>query len=78
MGQKPWTLTHTHTHIEMIASKAGAATYKPLVEGDEGDEGAERFVAVYLRQWGAHLLSEVTTGDGGGSRRRRVATGGGV
>lgn len=62
----------THTHIRTHKhSAAGGATYKPLVERDEGDKGAERFVAVYLRQWGAHLLSEVTAGEGGGSRRRR-------
>lgn len=50
---------------------AGGATYKLLVEGDEGDEGTERFVAVYLRQWGAHLLSEIMAGEGGGRIRRR-------
>lgn len=72
MDQKPWT--RTHTYIRMLVGVAGE-TYKPLVEGDKGDEGAVRFVAVYLPQWGAHLLSEsrperVVWGGGGGHRWR--------
>lgn len=51
----------------MLVGAAGEAANKPLAEGDEGDA---RFVAVYLRQRGAHLLSEVMAGEGGSRRRR--------